>query len=366
MRLKDLFNSDLTPNWEKYNNLFPEMATCKHSNYYHKEGSPLEHTRLVTNKMFEFVSCLIGKDDERYIMLMASAMLHDIGKPSTTYWDEQKQDWCCKSHGEAGERLFRDMFFEEELDLREKVAYLIRYHMQLHYILLKKKETQEEEIKQILNSPVLFQDMLLLNECDLRGSINDENTEGNIVKHINNIINLKNNVNFTNSKPSSNDTPTMYVMIGVPGAGKTTYAKNIRENNIALPIVSRDITRIKLGICKDGEKAVGTNEEEKKVSVKVNEEINEYLSKQKSFIIDNTSLKKKYREGYRLMAKKHNFRLVFVYIEAPTLNENIIRREKEIDPEVIKRMWNNFEFPQKFECDELWMVSQKHNKTWKF
>ena len=48
MKLLDLFTKDMLPDWEVFERTFPEMSTDKHSKRWHKEGSPLVHTKLVT------------------------------------------------------------------------------------------------------------------------------------------------------------------------------------------------------------------------------------------------------------------------------------------------------------------------------
>ena len=66
------------------------MNTCKHSFRWHNEGSPLEHTKLVTRAIYErMVYTAHGVCTEEYLLMMSATMLHDIGKPSTMYWDEK-------------------------------------------------------------------------------------------------------------------------------------------------------------------------------------------------------------------------------------------------------------------------------------
>ena len=374
MKLIELFNKDLTPNWDVFEKTFPEMSTCHHSERWHKEGSATNHTRLVAEEMYKRVSQLIGKDEDRYIIMMSAAMLHDIGNPSTTYWDEKQGDWCCKSHGEAGERLFRNIFFDERLDLREKVAYLIRYHMLLHHTLQKGKERQERELIQLMNGLMPFEDMLLLNECDLRGSINEENTEENISSHINSlneaVATLKSEGKDNQWKYADERSAKMFVMIGIPGCGKSTYAEYLQKNELirgvmTMPIVSRDLIRIEMGLCGEGEKCMGSKKEEDDVTRRVEEQIKGLSSMGASFIVDNTSLKKKYRDQYIDYISKYDVVPIYVYVEAPSLDENYNRRDGQIDKDIIKRMWDGMEFPNRSECYELWLVDERTNETYK-
>lgn len=357
MKLKELFDENMMPNWERFNEIFPEMAICHHSNRWHSEGSPLQHTKLVTNEMFKKTFNKVT--DEEYLILMSAAMLHDIGKPSTTYWNEDSQDWCCQSHGEAGEHLFRNLFRDEDIVIREQVAYMIRYHMVLHNILDKKKNKQKTLIASLADGTVSLENMLLLFECDMRGSVNEECNNEFIESKINAIEELwynrlPNRWNYVNE-----DTSIAFVMIGVPGSGKTTYAKS----EFSLPTISRDIIRSELGYCKEGEKFLGNEEQEKKVSVVFNRKLKEFAEKGENFVIDNTSLKKKYRRQYSELYEKYNIIPIYVYVEAPSMEENIKRRDGEIEARVIKSMWNTMEFPSKDECYMLWAVDPITGKT---
>lgn len=357
MRLKELFNEDYTPNWDVFNKTFPEMTTCKHSLRWHKCGSPLKHTMLVTEAMADKL-----KDEPRdshYIMMMSAAMLHDIGKPLTTYWDEREGDWCCKEHGAVGEKLFRNTFLEESLELREEVAYMIRYHMVLNNTPHKAEKRKESELKALLRGTVRFEYMLLLNECDKRGSINDETTEEHIKSHCKAL--RKEVTRLRTDKPAISKTK-MYVMIGIPGSGKSTFAKGLMEMIPNLGIVSRDTVRIEMGLCKDGEKCIGNKGEEEEVSRRVKERVIEFAKSGQSFIIDNTSLKKKYRNQFKEWVKEYNVSPVFVYVEAPSIEEALQRRNGQIERGVIQKMWDSLEFPSRSECDELWLDDQ-HNSA---
>lgn len=338
MKLRDLFNENMTPNWDVFEKTFPEMETLRHSNRWHNEGSPLEHTKLVTTWMQKILKGQWEYHtgtyyDDNYLIMMAAAMLHDIGKPSTTYWNEKEQDWCCKSHGEAGERIFRNLFREERIDLREKVAYMIRYHMTLHNFDNKPIEKQKDIVSHLADGTMPFEAMLLLNECDLRGSLNKDNTEEKIAAHISSIKSIYDEIE-KNSRWNyiDKDTIPVIVMIGVSGSGKSTYAHKLQaeykaKTDVEIPIVSRDLVRVELGYCKDGEKYLGSKKEENEVTRIVDKRIKEFCNERKVFIIDNTSLKKKARKQYLDLCKEYNTVPIYIYIEAPSMEENIKRRE---------------------------------------
>ena len=89
------------------------------------------------------------------------------------------------------------------------------------------------------------------------------------------------------------------------------------------------------------------------------------VKKALSFIIDNTSLKKKYRKEYFDYVKKYDIVPIYVYVEAPSLEENFKRRDGEIDSSTIQRMWDGFEFPHRSECYEMWIIDQRAGKAYR-
>lgn len=374
MYLVDLFTDDMTPDWEVFERTFPEMATCNHSERWHKEGSPLEHTKLVTKEMYNRIKKFNfdsnPNESAHYLIMMSAAMLHDIGKPKTTTWSSEKEDWTCKKHGEAGEKLFREIFMEERMDIRENVAYMIRNHMTLHHITDKDEERKKNEFSNLINGTVPFEDMLLLNECDMRGSISGENDDVTVTNRMSLLTEEMEKVkaNPTNNKwrNINDNSRKAYVMIGIPGCGKSTFSEDLRkvyaEKGLELPIISRDTIRVELGYCKEGEKFLGNKKQENKVTKVFDEKIRSQVG---DFIIDNTSLKAKYRNEYNEYFFNCDISPIYVYIEAPSIKDNIARRCGQINEDVIKRMWNDLEFPSRSECYELWLISQRENKTYK-
>ena len=147
---------------------------------------------------------------------------------------------------------------------------------------------------------------------------------------------------------------TVYIMCGLPGAGKDTYIKN---NLSELPMVSRDVIRTELGITKDGEKGRGTDEEEKLVTTQENKEILNYCENRESFIVNNTHLKLKYRKQLIDSISKYKPKIIIVYVEAETLDLNLSRRTGSRWEYVIKEMLASMEIPSENEANELIIIT---------
>lgn len=381
MKFKDLFNEDWSVNWGKILTIshFSKLQETPQSSVYHKEDC-WTHTCLVTQEMEKILSNYeIGKGSEEWIMCVMAAICHDLGKADTTKWSDEKNDWATKNHGVVGERITRNLLFDEDIILREKICYMVRHHMTLHHVLDKPEETNNKLIK-LSHGIVPIKYMLWLNEADLRGSINDIETEEFINKKLNTIYDkiwtmdcytqpysyvensqlIRNFIGYEGEVVNKTNDFCVYILCGFPGCGKSTYIKN---NLNDITVISRDIIRQELGIggatLKNDKKVVGTREEEDKVSEIFNKKMIEYCENKESFVLDNTNLKYQYRKDYLLKIMKYNPKVKIIYVEAPNYIKDCIERRKgEIPKKVYNRMENNFDFPQLYECDELIIVKQ--------
>lgn len=137
----------------------------------------------------------------------------------------------------------------------------------------------------------------------------------------------------------------LYITVGIPGSGKSTYSKEFaRENNIKY--LSSDELRAKFG----------TGEEDQSVTSKVfsyiKTEIDRSLKDKESVLIDSTAISKKNRRDFIDIAKKYDYvdviALVF-WIEKEVAKSRNKQRIRNVPEFVIDRMYKNFEMPSKNE-----------------
>lgn len=142
--------------------------------------------------------------------------------------------------------------------------------------------------------------------------------------------------------------PWMVMMVGLPGSGKSTFAKTIKfgDKGDEKPIIhSSDDLREELY----GDAAIqGDNN---KLFQELHKRIREDLKQGKNVIYDATNIKKKTRIGF--LKELKNIECIPVCIVMATEyalclknNEN---RERKVPTHVIKRMQNNFEPPHESE-----------------
>lgn len=406
MRFRELFDKDMKPLWNKIEAIkeFAVLKNTPQSNIWHLEGNTLNHIKKVVEVMEEELFKMnVDKDSKYYLIMMSAALCHDLGKATTTKWDKEKNDWACSHHGEAGENITRLLFYEDDFILRELVCYMVRWHMNLHHIL--DKDNVDEALTKMAQGWVSIKDMLILNKCDSLGSKNDietyeflenrwntikekaekldifdmnwydyqcrktcreRNRKDNLllplkwrsVKEVaHNILMQTINEGYKpdwKSDIGKKDFFTVYMMVGLPGSGKDTL---IKEYLNGIPTICRDDIRTEIGV--KGEKPQGNKEQENQVTQIFEERMIENCKKKQSFVINNTNLKKQYRKRFLEIIKPYEPKVVYIYVEAPSLEDNYKRREEQINPEIIKRMASNFDFPLPSESNYIYLDIQR-------
>ena len=104
---------------------------------------------------------------------------------------------------------------------------------------------------------------------------------------------------------------------------------------------------------------MGTKEEEKEITEIEEKKIRDLCSKNKDFVIDDMLISKKVRDRFISIVRGYNPFITIVYNEAPTLEDNISRREGQISRDVIIGMSQRVSYPSETECMELIINKQK-------
>ena len=368
MRIKDLVDvKNFKYNWE-YIETIPEFAKlkeCEQSKKWHGEGNVWIHTQRVCEEAINLCHKLAWRNETTWAtQLLVSALFHDIGKGVTTIF--KKEDWHAYGHEIESEKITRRLLWDEGFEVREPICALVRWHMEPLKVFESKHYV--EKILEISKVVPSWHILLYLKECDVRGSqpSNETTTKIDLLK-LGDLNRLTSRLNCfygetnvpqlerLNHKTFGKKMITVYMLFGLPGAGKSTAINEITKTltNRPYTVVSRDIARYELGFCKEGEKMVGTTEQEKAVSEKCDEMILTAASFGDDIIIDNTNLKKAYRDNYHTLLQDYDVLWVYVYVEASKLEKNLSRREGMINASVFDNMIRGFEWPSTNEYDIL-------------
>lgn len=150
--------------------------------------------------------------------------------------------------------------------------------------------------------------------------------------------------------------PKLIVMVGLPGSGKSAYAKELIKNKKADIILSSDSIREELTGDENNQTA------NDKVFKLLYQRMNDYLAEGKNVIIDatNTTLKSRLRiiSGCKVSCSK----------EAIVVNTTVLEcykrdngRERTVGEQVINRFLSAFQCPQKFEGFDSIKFTEKKN-----
>ncbi len=106
-----------------------KLKLTQQSPIHHPEGNVWNHTVMVVDE----AAGLRSKSKDKSVFMWA-AFLHDIGKPSTTR--ERKGKITSYDHDKIGAELSKEFLsvFTEDTQFINDVYQLIRYHMQILYV----------------------------------------------------------------------------------------------------------------------------------------------------------------------------------------------------------------------------------------
>jgi putative nucleotidyltransferase with HDIG domain len=106
-----------------------KLKDADQSPKYHPEGNVWNHTLLVVDE-----AAKVKAKSKNPAVFMWAALLHDIGKPSTTRIKKDKIT--SYDHDKVGAKLSEDFLskFNDDANFINKVSELIRYHMQILHV----------------------------------------------------------------------------------------------------------------------------------------------------------------------------------------------------------------------------------------
>jgi len=126
--------------------------------------------------------------------------------------------------------------------------------------------------------------------------------------------------------------PKAYLMVGLPGSGKSTWIINNLTNDI--PVISRDIIRYKLGFTKGADhKAVLSKDKEEMVTSYEETMIHNYLGMGKDIVIDDINTGK-YRKNMIKFLRDNGAEVIGVRMNT-SLDTCIKRRDGQISADVM-------------------------------
>ncbi len=336
---------------------------------FHAEGDVLIHTRCV-------VEALIGLDEWRNLppqermLLFASALLHDVGKPICTKRDEMGHI-SSRGHALKGEFIARQLLWigqelETPLPLvpREYITSMVRFHgLPLQFLHWAKPERTIIAASQ----RVRMDEIALLAEADVKGRICSDADE--LLERIE-LFRQQCKECLCYDKPRQfpdeysrfvyfqregrdpdyaayDDTEfEVILMSGLPGVGKDTW---IRQHLADQPIIALDALRKKHKIAPEDDQGP--------VITAAREQARIWMRKKQSFVWNATNVTRMMRQQLVELFLSYNARIRIIYLDAPfdTILQRNRNRQNSIPDHVIYKLLNKLEVPD---------ITEAHHVEW--
>ncbi|MDJ0693991.1 AAA family ATPase [Mastigocoleus sp. MO_188.B34] len=344
-----------------------QLAHCPQDKRFHAEGDVLTHTKLVCEALVNLSEWQMLPEQKRSI-LFAAALLHDIGKPSTTQIEEDGTI-SSKGHVLQGVRMTQQILWDLGVPFhcREEVVNLVKYgSLPLWFW---DKPNPEKAVIQV--SQFVSCDMLaMLAEADVKGRYcgdrdgllelieffrefcreNDcfDRPRSFLSSHSRFVYFHKENAD-PNYRAYDDTRFQVTMMSGLPGSGKDTW---IKENCSELKVISLDELRRFMG--------VEPTENQGIVANRAKAIAKEYMRNGESFVWNATNINRQLRDILIRLFTSYQARIRIVYLE--TAWEELLQRNKtrihKVPEKVLYKMRNRLDVPKITEAHEVeWVIS---------
>ena len=331
------------------------MANCQQDAEWHAEGDVWTHTLMVIDQI-ERLPEWPSFDRDSQLKLLFTGLLHDSGKPATTQIDEATGRTRSPKHSLASVSIARAVLRDLgcELELREKIVGLVRFHGRPAF-LLEKPDPAHEVIK--LSWLVENRLLYLFALADLRGRQTTDMTRSEEKTELWKMVADENQCfdqpyRFANDQarflfyreslssvyyvPREEYSCTVTLMSGLPGAGKDTW---LAQNRPGLPVVSLDDLRDELDVPATGNQG--------SVIQAARELCRVHLRSRRDFAFNATNTVLQTRRRWIDLFCDYGARIELIYVEpamAAILERNG-RRQERVPKRVIDRLLHKLEPP---------------------
>lgn len=354
--------------------LFPELLALRgvmQNPRWHGEGDVFVHTGMVCTALCGLEEWQRLTEDDRETLYLA-ALFHDIGKKICT--KEEDGILVSPNHAIKGATIFRELFYRKyaaefaiSFEKREKIAALIRYHG-LPLLFMEKRSVDRYLIEARETAP--FPLLYLLAKADLLGRIcRDQQDKLAVIDYFREYAKelgcyerpvefcsdysrfqfFRKDQMWHGSEIYDDTRFVVYVMAGLPLAGKDTY---IESQFPDLPVISLDQIRQERGI----DPAAGSGE----VVNIAKERAKEFLRKEQSFVWNATNTVADTRHKVYRLCEAYGAGVVLVYLEVPYLEllKRNRERERKIPLSVLDHLIRKMEVPKSYEAYRVEFITK--------
>jgi putative nucleotidyltransferase with HDIG domain len=342
------------------------MADCPQDPVWHAEGDVWTHTLMVVTeiqRLPEWPS--LDRGDQ--VKLMFAALLHDAGKPATTAAEQGAGRIRSPKHALVGVQIVREVLRDLgcDLDIREEIAALVRFHGRPAY-LLESADPAHEIIwlSWLVNHRLLH--LFALADTRGRRTLEMSRPEDNIqlwrmVAEENGCYDrpfafandqarflfYRQALSSLHYTPRQDFRSTVTLMSGLPGAGKDTWLARHRPK---LPVVSLDDLRADL--------EVDASDNQGAVIQAAREACRGYLRAGGDFALSGTNTVRQTRSRWIDLFVDYGARVEITYVEPPlsVICQRNERRANPVPKRVIQHLVEKLEPPTWAEAHSLAFV----------
>lgn len=339
------------------------MAECAQDAEWHSEGDVWTHTKMVCDELAKLDEWPSLSPHEQ-IVLVFTALFHDVAKPLTTQVDPETGRVSSPKHAVKGEHVARGVLRAIGCDLktREEIARLVRFHGRPAFLLERDEPAHEVvRLSWLVSNRLLY----LFALADTRGRDTDSMTRPEENLHFWKVqaeeldcfeqpfpfaSDHARFMFFRQPEPNLHYVPhadfscQVTVMCGLPGSGKDTWLSRHRSN---LPVVSLDDIRSELD--------VDPTDNQGDVVQFARERCREFLRSGTAFAFNATNIVKQTRKRWVDLFADYRAHVEIVYVE-PQFKRILQQNKKRNDPvpeQVIHKLAEQCEPPTWHECHTL-------------
>ncbi len=349
--------------WAESQSWCRAMADCAQDAEWHSEGDVWTHTKMVCQQLRQLEEWPSLTPHE-CTLLIFTALFHDAAKPLTSHVDPETGRLTSPKHAVRGEHLVRGVLRDLDCDLetREEIARLVRYHGRPAFLLERSEPTHELiRMSWLVSNRLLY----LFALADTRGRDTDSMSRPEENLHFwkltaDELDCYRHPYSFANEQARflffRQDEPNLHyvphedfacnvtLMSGLLGSGKDTWLSRHRPS---LPVVSLDDIR--------GELDVDATDNQGEVIQLARERCRVLLRSKTSFAFNATNLLRQTRQRWVDLFFDYNSRIEIIYLEPPfsvILDQNK-RRDRPVPANVIHELARKSEPPTLLECHRV-------------